>query len=70
MLELDASSKVNSEWAFLEHLRDLGRAHADRWLGENFDKIEVESTLDLRALFDDVGKAHGANIVELRARKD
>ncbi|MEM6373825.1 MAG: patatin-like phospholipase family protein [Pseudomonadota bacterium] len=68
MLELDASSKVNSEWAFLEHLRDLGRAHADRWLGENFDKIEVESTLDLRALFGDVSKAHGANVVELRAR--
>ena len=70
MLELDASSKVNSEWAFLVHLRDLGRVHADHWLAANFDKIEVESTLDLRALFDDVETAHGGNIVELRSRKD
>jgi len=70
MLELDASSKVNSEWAFLEHLRHLGREHADRWLSANFDKIEVESTLDLGALFDGVGTAHGANMVELRSRKE
>lgn len=68
MLELDASSKMNSEWAFLVHLRDLGRAHADRWLGANFDRIEVESTLDLRALFDDVSTAHKADMVELRSR--
>lgn len=70
MLKLDASSKVNSEWAFLEHLRDLGREHADRWLSANFDKIEVQSTLDLGALFDGVGTAHGANMVELRSRKE
>ncbi|MEP5632427.1 MAG: patatin-like phospholipase family protein [Tateyamaria sp.] len=69
MLELDASSKMNSEWAFLVHLRDLGRAHADKWLKANFDKIEVESTLDLSALFGGVSAVHGANMVELRARK-
>ena len=68
MLALDASSKLNSEWAFLLHLRDLGREHADRWLGTNFDKIEVESTLDLGALFDDVNTAHGSDIGELRSR--
>ena len=59
MLDLDASSKVNSEWAFLLHLRDLGREHADRWLTANFDKIEVQSTLDLGALFGDVGPRMG-----------
>jgi hypothetical protein len=32
--------------------------------------IEVESTLDLRALFGDLQGAHGGNIVELRSRKD
>ena len=69
MLELDASSKLNSEWAFLEHLRDLGRSYADTWLKANFDKIEVESTLDLSALFGGVSAVHGANMVELRARK-
>jgi hypothetical protein len=30
----------------------------------------VESTLDLGALFDGVGTAHGANMVELRSRKE
>jgi len=70
MLELDASSKVNSEWAFLVHLRDLGREHADHWLTAHFDKIENESTLDLRALFDDVNTAHGANVIELKSRKE
>ncbi|WP_299588086.1 patatin-like phospholipase family protein [uncultured Tateyamaria sp.] len=70
MLALDASSKLNSEWAFLIHLRDLGRAHADRWLGAHFDQIEKESTLDLRALFDDFGAPHGGNAVELKSRKD
>ena len=69
MLAMDASSKLNSEWAFLIHMRDLGRAHADRWLGENFDKIENESTLDMRALFDDMDGTHNANVVELKSRK-
>ncbi len=70
MLALDASSKLNSEWAFLLHLRDLGREHADRWLTAHFDQIEVESTLDLRTLFDDVTAAHGSDMVELRSRRD
>ena len=56
MLELDASSKVNSEWAFLTHLRDIGRAHADRWLKAHFADIEVKSTLNLRDMFDDFGR--------------
>ncbi|WP_299369032.1 patatin-like phospholipase family protein [uncultured Tateyamaria sp.] len=67
MLALDASSKLNSEWAFLVHLRDLGRSHADRWLAAHFDSIERESTLDLRALFDDFGAPHGANAIGLPA---
>ncbi|MEX0364566.1 MAG: patatin-like phospholipase family protein [Ruegeria sp.] len=70
MLALDASSKLNSEWAFLIHLRDLGRDYADRWLTTHFDKIEVESTLNLRDMFDDFGAPHGANAVELKSRKD
>ncbi|WP_415403954.1 patatin-like phospholipase family protein [Tateyamaria sp. SN3-11] len=69
MLAMDASSKLNSEWAFLIHLRDLGREHADRWLDANFDKIEVESTLDLRAMFDDFGAPHKGKDVELKSRE-
>lgn len=66
MLALDASSKMNSEWPFLIHLRDLGRGHADRWLKANFDKIEKESTLDVRAMFDGFGAPHAGNVVELK----
>lgn len=55
MLPMGASSKLNSEWAFLVHLRDIGRAAADRWLKAHFDDIETRSTLDFDTLFDDSG---------------
>ena len=68
MLVLDASSKLNSEWAFLCHLRDIGRAHADRWLKANFDKIEVESTLDLDAILgEDPKQPKSSNVLELNS---
>ncbi len=44
-----ASSKLNAEWAFLTHLRDLGRASAEAWLDKTFDAIGERSTIDLRA---------------------
>jgi NTE family protein len=48
---LSVSSKLNAEWEFLCHLRDLGRAAADRWLAENFDALCVRSTFDPGTLF-------------------
>ncbi len=50
---LGASSKMNSEWAFLEHLRDLGRQTAESWLATNYEHIGKKSTLDLDDLFED-----------------
>lgn len=50
---LGASSKVNAEWPFLTHLRDIGRETAADWLDQNFDKLGKVSTVDLRALFQD-----------------
>ncbi|WP_457298614.1 patatin-like phospholipase family protein [Phyllobacterium sp. P5_D12] len=44
---LSSSSKINAEWAFLEYLRDLGRAAAGDWLEENFDAVGEHATLDL-----------------------
>ena len=32
MMSFGASSKLNSEWAFLTHLRDIGRAAAEEFL--------------------------------------
>ena len=46
-----AASKSDVSWPFLKQLRDLGRAETKAWLAANFDKIGVESTLDMdRAL--------------------
>lgn len=48
---LQASSKLNAEWAFLTELRDLGRQTAKDWLDQNFDAIGKRSTIDLRDEF-------------------
>lgn len=48
---LGASSKLNAEWAFLTHLRDIGREAGADWLDQHFDKLGRASTVDLRALF-------------------
>ena len=44
--QLDLSSKFNTELPFLQRLRALGVATAERWLEENFDLIGKMSTLD------------------------
>jgi NTE family protein len=44
---LGASSKLNAEAAFLEHLKAIGWDACDRWLARNFDQIGVNSTVDL-----------------------
>ena len=41
------SSRLNTDWNFLLHLRELGRVRADEWLAANFDRIGSESTIDL-----------------------
>lgn len=51
---LGASSKLNSEWAFLTHLRDLGRRTAGTWLERNFKSVGKELTMDLTELFEGV----------------
>ena len=49
--ELAGSSKMNADWRFLSYLFDLGRERADKWLALNFDKIGVETTVDLKARY-------------------
>ena len=51
MLELSASSKMNAEQAFLEHLFEIGRRTAESWLALNHDHIGSRSTVNLRAMF-------------------
>ncbi|MEM1021603.1 MAG: patatin-like phospholipase family protein [Sphingomonadales bacterium] len=48
-----AGSKYNAEWDFLIQLRDLGRETASEWLDKHVDDVGKQSTVDLRALFDE-----------------
>lgn len=50
LLDLGASSKLNSEWEFLCMLRDAGRDAAEQWLDEHIDAVGQRSSLDLSAL--------------------
>lgn len=58
MKPLGASSKLNTEWAFLTKLRDMGRATADRWLDETVPHIGTRATVNLREMFDNIGIEH------------
>ena len=51
-IDLNASSKLNAEWSFLEHLFDLGRKSALSWIETNYDAIGEHSTVDVRAMFE------------------
>ncbi len=51
MCGLGVSSKLNADWDFLTHLRDVGRERTDLWLAANFERIGVESTADVRSRF-------------------
>lgn len=48
---LGASSKLNAEWEFLCHLRDLGRQRAEDWIKQHYDDIGKRDSVDLRAMF-------------------
>jgi NTE family protein len=48
---LSGSSKMNADWNFLMHLFELGRERADKWLSANFDRIGVETTVDLKSAY-------------------
>ena len=51
MREMHASSKMNTERAFLLLLRDIGRSVADRWLEESFACVGTQSSIDVRDMF-------------------
>lgn len=48
---LRASSKLNTEWPFFVHLRDLGRDAAAVWLDQHVDKVGHESSLPIASVF-------------------
>jgi NTE family protein len=48
---LSNSSRLNGNWGFLTYLHKAGRERADQWLAANFDRIGVETTVDMRARY-------------------
>jgi NTE family protein len=48
---LSVSSKVNTEWAFLTHLHDVGYRTTAAWLDENYKHIGKRSTLDIESVY-------------------
>ncbi len=53
LLPLQASSKLNAEWAYLCHLRDLGRSRAEHWLHKHWQDLGKRSSFDLDWMFAD-----------------
>jgi NTE family protein len=47
LLGLPVASKLNTDWTFLSHLRDLGRDAAGAWLEQNYKHLGERSTVDL-----------------------
>jgi NTE family protein len=48
---LSNSSKLNGNWGFLTYLHKTGRERADQWLKANFDRIGMETTVDMGARY-------------------
>ncbi len=46
-----ASTKIDASWELIQQLHGIGREAAKQWLSENYDKIGVEGTLDLRMAY-------------------
>ena len=49
--DLGFSSKLNADWEFLTHLRDVGRKVTEKWIERNYDKVGKESSEDIYAEF-------------------
>jgi NTE family protein len=51
MRSLSVTSKLNADWEFLTHLRDVGRQSAEQWLADNFESVGKQSTIDIRGTY-------------------
>ena len=45
------ATKLNPDWEFLTHLRDVGRATAAQWLAMHVDDLGKRSTIDLAEIY-------------------
>jgi NTE family protein len=47
MTHLGVASKLNADWEFVTHLRDIGRKRAGEWIDSNYGEIGTRSTVDI-----------------------
>jgi NTE family protein len=47
LIDHGITSKFDTSWKFLLHLKNLGKIEAKNWLKQNFSKLGKESTVDL-----------------------
>lgn len=50
LARLSASSKMNAEWPFIQHLFEMGRRAASIWVENHFEDIGRASTLPIRSI--------------------
>ncbi len=51
MSALNASSKLNTDWDFLQYLKQLGRHAANQWLTGHFNELGRQSSCDIDQTF-------------------
>ncbi len=51
MASMDYASKLNADWDFLQHLRDVGRQSSGDWLKSHLHAVGVRSSIDIREMF-------------------
>jgi len=51
LTKLGVVSTMNTDWDFLQGLRDVGRRYADAWLTANWGRLGKESTIDIVSLY-------------------
>ena len=51
MRHLNASSKMNADWDFFQHLKTIGRETAEQWIQKHWDDIGVKSSINIHEKF-------------------
>jgi NTE family protein len=51
MTRLSVASKLCPDWTFLCHLRGIGREAAGAWLAKNFEKVGMESSVNITDVY-------------------
>src|SRR5262249_22749312 len=51
MMHHGVATKLNPDWEFLTHLRDVGRTAATRWLDVHFGDVGRRTSIDLAGVY-------------------